>query len=132
MSESLSLGAKIGRVLSILMGLPLVVIGVAWLVAPAVAAGSLGASLLQGTGLTTQIADSAAFFLCMGGFIVYGAIARNASLLFAGALLVGLVAPFRILAWQMHGAALTLDFIVIELLTCAIALATARAMSRAS
>lgn len=131
MSDTLSIGAKVARVLSILMGLPLLIIGVGWLVAPAVAAGSLGASLLQGTGLTTQIADSGAFFLCTGGFIVYGAIARNPSLLFAGALLVGLVAPIRILAWQVHGAAFTLDFIVIEVLTCIVALLTARAMRRA-
>jgi hypothetical protein len=103
-------------------------IGLAWLVAPAVAAGVVGASLLQGTGLAAQLADSAAFFLCSGLFMLYGVFTRSSSFLVAGALLIGLVAPARVLAWQLHGAPLTIEPIVIEVLTFLAVFSAARAV----
>lgn len=125
MVPRLSLGAKAGLALTLLLGLLFTAIGVAWLLAPAIAAGALGASLLQGTGLATQIGDSASFFLCAGLFMLYGAVARRSAWLLAGALLIGAVAPARILAWQVHGAALTLDAIVIEVVTLVVVSLTA-------
>ncbi len=58
------------RILTALLGLPLVGIGLLWCVLPELAASLLGASLLEGTGRTTQIGDSAAFFLGSGTMLV--------------------------------------------------------------
>jgi len=121
-----SLPARIGLGLSGLFGLTFLAIGVAWLTVPAVAAGALGASLLQGTGLATQLGDSASFFLCAGFFLLYGALKRSAPWLMAGALLIGVVAPARVVAWAAHDAALTLDAIVIECLTFLVVVLAAR------
>jgi len=130
MTQTVSLAGKIALGLSALFGLVFSLIGLLWLVAPAIAAGALGASLLQGTGLATQIGDSSSFFFCAGVFLLFGVFRRNASLLVAGALLIGLVAPARVVAWHLHGAALTLDTIAVELLTLAVALVAAAAVRR--
>lgn len=129
MNEPLSLGAKAALAVSALLGLLFTLMGIAWLVQPARVAEALGASLLvEGAGLATQIGDSASFFLCSGLFLLYGTFRRSPSFLTAGGLLIGLVAPARIIAWQLHGAALTLDKIGPELLTLAVAFIAARAV----
>ena len=131
MASTLSLPARLALGISVLFGLLYTAIGLAWLFAPGAAAGALGASLLQGTGLATQIGDSAAFFLCSGLFMLYGVFSRSAPWLTAGAILIGLVAPARLIAWQLHGAALTLDAIVIEIITLVVVLSAARAVRTA-
>ncbi|EAQ98407.2 hypothetical protein [Congregibacter litoralis] len=128
MTTTLSLPGKIALGIAALFGLLYLSFGLAWLGAPSVIAGALGASLLQGTGLSTQLGDSAAFFLCAGGFMLYGVFRRHSSYLMAGALLIGLVAPARILAWQVHGAALTVEPVIVELLTFAVVFTAARAV----
>jgi hypothetical protein len=129
MSDSLPLGAKAALVISGLFGLLFTLMGIAWLVQPARIAEALGASLLvEGTGLATQIGDSSSFFLCSGLFLLYGALKRSAPFLVAGGLLIGLVAPARLIAWQIHGAALTLDKIGPEVITLVAALAAAAAV----
>ena len=117
MDTPLSLGAKLSLGATFLFGLLYLGIGMAWVFAPAGAAAFLEASLLEGTGLATQLADSAAFFLCSGAFMLYGVLKRRAGFLMAGAILIGLVAPMRLIAWQFHGAPLTLQPIIIEVLT---------------
>ena len=128
MAPPLSLPARIGLAFSALLGLTFLAIGVAWLTVPSAAAGALGASLLQGTGLATQVGDSASFFLCAGFFLLYGALGRRAPWLMAGALLIGVVAPARIIAWAAHDAALTLGPIVIECVTFIVVALTARGL----
>ena len=54
------------RTITILLGLGLLLIGLGWWVHPAAAAEMLGASLLDGTGRSTQIGDSGAFFVAAG------------------------------------------------------------------
>ena len=51
------------RALTALSGLALLLIGLGWWVHPVAAADMLGASLLEGTGRSTQIGDSGAFFV---------------------------------------------------------------------
>ena len=58
------------RTLTALSGLGLLVFGLGWWVHPAAAADMLGASLLDGTGRTTQIGDSGAFFVGAGSMLV--------------------------------------------------------------
>ncbi|MDP5070767.1 MAG: hypothetical protein NWQ45_07700 [Congregibacter sp.] len=126
MSQPLSLPGKLLFGITAVFGLLYLCFGLAWLAAPSVIAGALGASLLGGTGLATQLGDSAAFFLCAGGFMLYGLFKRHADFLVAGALLIGLVAPARLIAWQFHGAALTIEPIVIEVLTFLLVIAASR------
>jgi hypothetical protein len=126
MATPLPLPARVGLAFSALLGLVFVAVGIAWLTVPAIAAGALGASLLQGTGLATQIGDSASFFFCAGFFLLYGALTRSAPWLMGGALLIGLVAPARLVAWAVHDAALTLDAIVIESVIFVVIALTAR------
>lgn len=126
MSTSLSLPAKILLGLTVLFGLFYLAMGVLWLAAPAVAAGALGASLSQGTGLVTQLGDSASFFICSGLFMLLGVVQRNSSLLFAGGLLIGLVAPVRLFVWQYYQAPLTLEPIIAETVTFLVLMSAAR------
>jgi hypothetical protein len=126
MSQPLSLLGKLLFGITAVFGLLYLSFGLAWLAAPSVIAGALGASLLQGTGLSTQLGDSAAFFLCAGGFMLYGIFKQHAGFLVAGALLIGLVAPARLIAWHFHGAALTIEPIIVELITFLIVIAASR------
>ncbi|MFT4873029.1 MAG: hypothetical protein ACJARU_001204 [Congregibacter sp.] len=117
MNQALSTSTKLALGVTVLFGLLYLSFGLAWLAAPSTIAAALGASLLQGTGLTTQLGDSAAFFLCAGGFMLYGVFRRQPDYLMAGALMIGVVAPARLVAWQFHGAALTVEPMVVEILT---------------
>ena len=54
---------------------------------------------------------------------------RDRSMVLIGGCLVGLVAPARVLAATAHGGALTLDLIVIELITLTVAVLAARSMT---
>ncbi|MED5315182.1 MAG: hypothetical protein VYB84_04010, partial [Pseudomonadota bacterium] len=102
------------RTLTALSGLGLLVVGLGWWVHPAAAADMLGASLLDGTGRTTQIGDSGAFFVGAGSMLLWGAIRKAPTLLIAGGGLVGLVIPGRILSASIHGGSQTPDEIIAE------------------
>ena len=67
------------RIITVLSGLGLFLIGVIWWLQPAAAAEMLGASLLDGTGRSTQIGDSGAFFIGAGGLLALGAIRNHAA-----------------------------------------------------
>ena len=54
----------------IVMGIPLLLLGVMWVFAPEMAAENLSSELLTGAALTTQIGDSAAFFLGSGFLLI--------------------------------------------------------------
>ena len=86
------------RILTTLSGLGLLLVGIIWWLQPATAAEILGASLLDGTGRSTQIGDSGAFFIGVGGLLALGAIRNQAALVMSGGLLVGLVIPGRVLS----------------------------------
>ena len=97
------------RTITILLGLGLLLIGLGWWVHPAAAAEMLGASLLDGTGRSTQIGDSGAFFVGAGGLLAIGALRKQPALVLVGACLVGLVIPGRVLSAMTHGGAWTPD-----------------------
>ncbi|MEO0438892.1 MAG: hypothetical protein AAF098_18540 [Pseudomonadota bacterium] len=130
MTSSVSIGGKFLLAIAALFGALFTTIGVTWLVLPVVASGALGASLLSGTGLATQIGDSASFFLGAGMFMLYGVVKRSSAFLMAGALLIGMVAPGRIIAWQVHEADLTPEPIVIEVLVFLLVAAAAYAVRK--
>ena len=115
--------AKYGPVV---FGIPLFVLGVLWVLAPTVAAANLNSELLTGAALTTQIGDSAAFFLGSGFLLIVGGIKRDATMILIGGALVGLVAPARIIAALVYGGDMTIEPIVFEILTLIVAYIAAR------
>ena len=118
------------RIITVLSGLGLFLIGVIWWLQPAAAAEMLGASLLDGTGRSTQIGDSGAVFIGAGGLLALGAIRNHAALVISGGLLVGLVIPGRVLSATTHGGAWTPDEIAGECIVLVVALLTAAAIHR--
>ena len=118
------------RTLTALSGLGLLVFGLGWWVHPAAAADMLGASLLDGTGRTTQIGDSGAFFVGAGSMLLWGALRKVPTLLIAGGGLVGLVIPGRVLSASIHGGSQTPDEIIAECVILFLAVATAAAVNR--
>lgn len=118
------------RALTALSGLGLLLIGLGWWVHPAAAAEMLGASLLEGTGRSTQIGDSGAFFIGAGALLAWGAIRKSATLTLLGGILVGLVIPGRVLSATTHGGAWTPDEIAGECITLVLSFATAWVLSR--
>ena len=118
------------RILTTLSGLGLSLVGIIWWLQPATAAEVLGASLLDGTGRSTQIGDSGAFFIGAGGLLALGAIRNHAALVISGGLLVGLVIPGRVLSVTTHGGAWTPDEITGEFFVSIVALLTAAAVRR--
>lgn len=115
--------AKYGPVV---VGVPLLVLGILWVFAPGMAAEMLTSELLTGAALTTQIGDSAGFFLGSGCLLIAGGLRGNATWIFVGGSLVGVVAPARLIAALMHGGELTLIPMVVEVLTFIVAYLAAR------
>lgn len=113
---------KILKIVLGLIGLALLGMGVMWLVSPADAAKELGMPLLEGRGLSTQIGDLAAFFTASGVLILIGLMTGKRHWLYGPAMLLGLTAAFRIIAWAAHGAAFATDAIVVEVVTTSLLL----------
>ena len=84
--------------------------------------------MLDGTGRSTQIGDSGAFFIGAGGLLALGAIRNHAALVISGGLLVGLVIPGRVLSATTHDGAWTPDEIAGECIVLVVALLTAAAI----
>ena len=120
--------AKYGPVL---VGIPLLILGVLWTLSPSMAAEALTSELLTGAALTTQIGDSVAFFLGSGFLLIAGGLRQNATLILTGGCLVGLVAPARIIAALVHGGDMTLEPIIVELVTFLVAYFAAKQLSNA-
>jgi hypothetical protein len=118
--------------LRILVALPAVffiLVGVRWAVDPGGAAATLGMTLQDGLGRSTQIGDIGGFFLATGMMMLGGLITRQRAWFYAPALLLALIAVFRTLAWLAHDAALAIPAIVVELSVAAILLVAASALT---
>jgi hypothetical protein len=106
------------KALSILLGVPaaaFVLIGLAWWVAPAQIAPQVGMTKLEGAALSTQIGDLGSFFLVMGVCILIALVKRDRFWFLPALMLISVAATGRIIAWLVHGAALTLDNLAVEL-----------------
>ncbi len=107
------------KVLRLAVGLPavlFVLIGIGWLAAPAVVGGQFKMELLTGKGLSTQIGDLASFFLTLGSCILLGLRTGNKVWFYPAIMLLGFTAVGRTLAWLVHGAALAVDMIAVEVI----------------
>ena len=121
-------------VLRVFMALPavlFVVLGLRWFVDPTGAAAALGMQLMDGVGRSSQIGDVGALFLSMGVMMLVALITAQRSWFQAPALMLALVALFRVLAWLAHDAALALDMIVVELIVAAMLLFASSRLSKA-
>lgn len=101
------IGASLPAVLFMVMGL-------GWLLAPGLVSEQMRMPLLEGDGRSTQIGDLAAFFLTMGGTILIALRTNRSVWLYPPIMLLLLSATGRVIAWLAHGAGLTLDMILVE------------------
>lgn len=89
--------------------------GFQWLVIPENAASSLMMPLLEGAGLCSQIGDIGGMFLAMG-LLVMGAITtKRKDLLLSVAVLLSCVVVYRLLAFTLHSATLTIQLVLFEM-----------------
>ena len=103
----------------IALGLPallFIVIGVRWAVDPTGAANMLGMTLLSGLGLSSQIGDIGALFLSMGVMMLLALISRQPIWFYAPAMMLIMIASYRVIAWLLHGAAFAYEEIAIEII----------------
>jgi hypothetical protein len=118
------------RVVVALPAIGFLVIGLRWAIDPSSAASDLGMTLLSGVGRSSQIGDVGALFLSMGSMILIALTTGQRSWFYAPALMLSLIAVLRILAWLLHGAALTLDMIILEVIVASLLLFASSRLSR--
>jgi hypothetical protein len=109
----------LSRILAVVLLLPAIgflITGLRFAVAPAGAVKGLEMPLLEGAARSSQIGDVGALFLGMGLMILTALVTRERVWFVAPAILLGLVAVLRLLAWLLHDAALLMNMIVPEIL----------------
>ncbi|MBU0937218.1 MAG: hypothetical protein KKI09_01280 [Spirochaetes bacterium] len=119
----------------ILLVLPAVfflAVGFGWLVNPEDAAGNLMMPLLTGAALGSQMGDIGGMFLALGLMILSAIVWRKGDLLLAVSLVLACIVLYRFLAFAVHGAALSMQMIVLETILSAWLAAASRIMSRKS
>ena len=107
------------RIITLLVALAsllFIAIGVRWLVDPAGAAPELGLSLSQGLGLSTQIGDISSFFLTLGLCIAIALVSKQGIWYYPAIMLLVFAALGRLATWSVHGAALAVPQIAVEVL----------------
>lgn len=117
---------KLIRILVIVPALILLFTGVRLIVDPAATVEELGMPLLDPLGRSTQLGDLSAFFFTASLCAFIGMSTGKRFWFYPAAMLTGLAALFRLLAWLLHGAALTTQFIVMEIVFCSLFLLAAR------
>jgi len=104
------------RILSGLLGAFFFVQGVNWIFDAQGAAEGLAMPLLDGMARSTQAGDLTGFFLCLGGFGLYGAYSESPTWLRAAGFLLAGAAFGRTLAAVVSDAAFATQFITIEVI----------------
>jgi hypothetical protein len=112
-----------------LPGILFVMMGLNWIVKPADAAAQLGMPLLDGLARGSQIGDIGALFLSMGLMILLALVTGRRSWFYAPALVLSLVALFRLLAWILHDASLAPQMVVVEVAVALLLLLSARRLA---
>ena len=122
------------RIITLLVALAsllFIAIGVRRLVDPAGAAPELGLSLSQGLGLSTQIGDISSFFLTLGLCIAIALVSKQRIWYYPAIMLLVLAALGRLAAWSMHGAALAVPQIAVEVLVALLLWYASKRLGRA-
>ena len=102
------------RILGGLLGAFFFLQGLGWIVDAPGAAEALGMPLLDGIARSTQVGDLTGFFLCLGGFGIWGAYKESPTWLRASGFLLLGAAFGRTLAAVVSGADFATQFIAIE------------------
>ena len=116
-------------VLRILIGMPallFILIGVRWAVDPSGAASFAGMPLLSGLALSSQIGDIGALFLSMGAMALYGSFKQSPSWLYPPALMLIIVACYRLIAYLFHGAPFARTEIIVEVVVATLLIIAAK------
>ena len=113
------------RIIPGILGVFFLTQGLGWLADPAGAAEGLGMPLLDGLARSTQVGDMAGFFICLGGFALFGAYRENPAFLRAAGILVGMSSITRTIAWAAHDTDFATQFIAIEVICGAVLLFSA-------
>ena len=121
---------KVLRVLIVLFATLFLVMGLRWLVDPAGAAAELGMTLMDGIGRSSQIGDVGALFIGGGIMMLYALVSGKRAWFYAPALVMGLVAVLRVLAWLVQDAALAPQMIAVEVVVTLLLLFAAPRLSR--
>lgn len=100
-----------------------------WLIVPARAAAALKMPLLSGSALSTQM-DIGAFFLAGAIFTVLALMTRERPWFIAAAVLVLGAAPYRTVAFALHGAPFLADMVGIEVMMGTIMIIASRVLGR--
>ena len=119
------------KILAGLVALLMGITAVGWLTDPASAAEGLGMPLLDGIGRSTQVGDFSAFFVGVTSFCVLGILRNQPIWLLSAAIILGLAAVMRTLAWLVHGADFATAPIVVEVVTTVMLVGAAYLMRRA-
>ncbi len=107
------------KLLRFLVGLSVLMffaVGIGWIAAPLATGEQFGMPLLTGVGLSTQVGDLGAMFLTLAATIFMALKTGKKLWYYAPAMLLGLAAVNRILAWLIHGAAFATNLIAVEVL----------------
>ena len=104
------------KIIAAVPGIPMLVNALLFIAQPERVTADLGMPLLEGVGLSTQLADLGAFFTFSALLIFYGVLKSNGEYLRIVALLLGLTAILRAVAWVVNDAALASTLIGAEIL----------------
>ena len=105
------------RLLRIIIAIPAIIFvmtGIGYILDPANTAAQFGMPLLEGLGRSTQIGTLAAFFFTAGFCVLLATTTGNRFWYYPAAMLAGLTATFRVIAWLLHDATLATDQILPE------------------
>ena len=106
---------KFIKFLVLVPGLIMLSNAIMFVLRPADVAGDLGMPLLEGIGLSTQLADLGAFFTFSELVIFSGVIYSKGEYLRITALRLGLAAILRVIEWGGHGGAVATELIDAEI-----------------
>lgn len=104
------------RILAAILGAFFFLQGLGWVLDARSAAQGLGMPLLDGIGRSTQVGDLTGFFLCLGGFALWGAHRCSGTWIRAAGCLLLAAALGRTLAALFSDAAFAMQFIAIEVI----------------
>jgi len=104
------------KIIAAVPGIPMLVNALMFILQPGTVTADLGMPLLEGVGLSTQLADLGAFFTFSALLIFYGVLKSKGQYLRIVALLLGLTALLRAVAWLVNDAALASTLIGAEIL----------------
>ena len=102
------------RIIIVIPAIIFVMTGIGYILNPANTAAQFGMPLLEGLGRSTQIGTLAAFFFTAGFCVLLATTTGNRFWYYPAAMLTGLTAIFRVIAWLLHDATLATDQILPE------------------